>query len=87
MTIFWVYRMNNILKKYKDDYIIVVIQSMWTIMIIISSGLYFEEFKNFKILNYIMVFLGIFITIFGLFIIQKNEKIEEVDDEIEIIIE
>ena len=85
MTIFWVYRMNNILKKYKDDYIIPVIQSVWTITIILSSGLYFEEFKNFEILNYIMVFLGIFITIFGIFIIQKNEKIGEVGevDEIE----
>lgn len=85
VVIFWIFRLNNILKLFNDQYIIPIVQSLWTMLSIVSSGIYFKEFVDFSILQYFMFFLGNFITIFGIFVMINEEIIEE-DCDIETVV-
>eukprot|EP00968_Pinguiococcus_pyrenoidosus_P014149 scaffold1282_cov251-Pinguiococcus_pyrenoidosus.AAC.62 len=40
---YWVYRMNDALKKFRGEFIIPVLQVHFTVIAIISGGIYFEE--------------------------------------------
>jgi len=71
LTVFWIFNMNRILKKYNDQYIIPTLQSMWTLLSIVSGGIYFQEFRDFSIFRYFIFFLGTFMTILGILFIKS----------------
>jgi len=81
---FWITRLNKILKRYQQAYIIPTQQSFWTIFSIISGGIYFKEFEKFSTLEFIMFLLGMCFIILGIAIIKPPDLDTSNTEEIEI---
>ena len=64
---FWLYRMNNALRRFDGVFIIPVLQTMWMLFSMLSGGILFREFECFLWANYFGFTLGALIIFGGVY--------------------
>eukprot|EP01084_Bolivina_argentea_P261226 441353_1 len=72
--VFWLYRMNNALRKYEGVFIIPVLQVLWMLFSILSGGILFKEFDGYYWYNYIGFFIGTIIIFYGVYQLSPQKE-------------
>ena len=73
---YWVYRMNDALKRFPGAFIIPVLQVHFTMIAIVSGGIYFEELIGLPGLccpGYTGFFLGVFVVFLGVYMLAPPD--------------
>merc|ERR1719206_1460839 len=64
---FWLYRMNNALRRFDGVFIIPVLQTSWMPFSILSGGILFREFEGYRWANYVGFVFGALIIFGGVY--------------------
>ena len=78
--LFWLYRMNKSLYLYKSVFIIPLLQVLWMIFSIISTGLFFKEINKYKWYDLIAFIISIIIVSCGVYFLSPPTKRDGVDN-------
>jgi hypothetical protein len=70
--VFWLYRMNEALRKFDGVFIIPVLQVVWTLFSIIGGGIYFEEFSEFSIGQIFLFTFGVATVVLGVHLLAPQ---------------
>merc|ERR1719491_1606949 len=65
--VFWLYRMNQALRRYEGIFIIPVLQTSWMLFSILSGGILFREFEGYRWANYVGFAFGALIIFSGVY--------------------
>ncbi|GMI04960.1 hypothetical protein TrRE_jg4548, partial [Triparma retinervis] len=76
-TVFWLYRMNEALRRYDGLFIIPVLQVFWLVFTIVSGGIYFQEFHHFSQTQMIGFCIGVLVVFYGVYLLMPTEKEED----------
>merc|ERR1719384_954791 len=76
--IFWLYRMNDALRKYDGVFIIPVLQVLWMLFSVLSGGILFKEFDGYSWYNYIGFIVGTIIIFYGVYQLTPQKKYNKV---------
>jgi hypothetical protein len=79
-TVFWLYRMNEALRRYDGLFIIPVLQVFWLVFTIVSGGIYFQEFHHFSKTQMIGFCTGVLVVFYGVYLLMPTEKEEDVHE-------
>ena len=64
-AVFWMYHLNKGLRLFQAVLIVPTMQIMWTLLSIVSGGLYYQEFDKFTALQFGMFGLGVALILAG----------------------
>ncbi|KAG2424486.1 hypothetical protein HXX76_014538 [Chlamydomonas incerta] len=82
-ALFWVTRLNKGLRMFPAMVIVPLMQISWTLFSIVSGMIYFEEYKGFTTLMWIMFPVGVVIVFSGVFLLTVGGGRGRPPDELE----
>ena len=77
----WLFRLNEALGKYNPLFIIPLLQANFIFFAIVSGGIYFREFDEYKLKNWLGFWVGVVIMFYGLFLLSPEDMHDDEDDD------
>ncbi|KAJ8902736.1 hypothetical protein NDN08_006056 [Rhodosorus marinus] len=79
VTGFWLYTLNKLLREYDALFIVPVIEVTWSLMSMISGGIFFDEYSSMHGSRLVIFFVGVSFNVTGIWLIghgreSKGEK-------------
>lgn len=71
---FWLYRMNNALRKFSGGLIVPLLQGMWIVVSVVSGGIFFKEFSDFNVAQAAGYFCGLLLILLGVFFMAPKKS-------------
>lgn len=74
LALFWIYTLNRLLAKHDVLFIVPVIEVLWSCGVIVSGGVFFDEYGTLSTARRIQFATGVLISFFGVFLLSKRAE-------------
>mmetsp|Transcript_12145 Transcript_12145/g.37013 ORF Transcript_12145/g.37013 Transcript_12145/m.37013 type:complete len:445 (+) Transcript_12145:183-1517(+) len=70
---FWVYTLNKLLREYDALFIVPVIEVVWSLMSMVSGGIFFDEYRDLYGSRLLFFFVGVAFNVTGIWLIGHGK--------------
>ena len=72
--VFWLHRLNRGLAEFDALFIVPVMQVQWTMLSVMEGIIYFEEYREFGMVDGLIFFASLFVIFFGVYLLSSGDR-------------